>query len=101
MEKLVIIYADVVHSETLPPVEGWFGDPPQGSWGILRVENEVGKPNNRLEYNERCVLRVNPRVPIVPGQLISIIVKPSEGSPVTLRRVAPSTIVKENILSTL
>ena len=48
VENISIVYADAIRTESLIPVEGFYGDPPQGSWGILEVQNEVGSPNNRL-----------------------------------------------------
>ena len=38
-------------------------------------------PNNRLEYEEKFVIRINPKAPLVPRQLITIIVKPPPGPP--------------------
>lgn len=96
MEQLTIVYADAVRSETLIPVQGYRGSPPQGSWGILEVEGEIGDVNNRLDDKELFVIRINPRAPLVPRQLITIGVKPPAGPPVTLRRVSPPTIMAEN-----
>jgi hypothetical protein len=96
VENVSIIYADAVRTETLIPVVGFRGDPPQGSWGVLEVQNEVGSPNNRLEYEERFLIRINPKAPLVPRQLITIIVKPPAGTSLTIRRVSPPTIIKEN-----
>jgi hypothetical protein len=99
MEKLAIVYADAIRTETLRPVEGYHDDPPKGYWGIIRVENEVGTPNNRLDNEERFVIRINPTAPLVPRQMITIDVKPPAGRSLALRRVAPPTILSENILS--
>ncbi len=96
MENISIIYADAIRTESLMPVDGFRGDPPQGSWGILEVQNEVGTPNNRLEYEERFIIRINPKAPLVPLQFITIIIKTSSGTPLTIRRVSPPTIIKEN-----
>ncbi len=96
MENISVVYADAVRSESLIPVEGFRTDPPQGYWGILEVQNEVGNTNNRLEYEERFVIRINPRAPLVPQQFITIIVKPPSGPPLTIRRISPPTIIKEN-----
>ena len=96
MENLSIVYADAIRTETLVPVNGYRGDPPAGSWGIMQVTNEIGKPNNRLEDKELLVIRINPKAPLVPRQLISIVVKPPSGPPLTLRRVSPPSILKEN-----
>jgi len=96
MENISIVYADAVRSESLIPVVGFRTDPPQGYWGILEVQNEVGNTNNRLEYEERFVIRINPRAPLVPQQFITIIVKPPSGTPLTIRRISPPTIIKEN-----
>jgi len=100
MANISIVYADAVRTESLIPVEGFRGDPPPGHWGILEVQNEVGSPNNRLEYEERFVIRINPRAPLVPHQFIMIIVKPPSGTPLTIRRVSPPTIIKENNILT-
>ena len=53
MEQLSIVYADAIRTETLRPVKGYHDDPPKGYWGIIRVENEVGSPNNRLDKPSR------------------------------------------------
>ena len=98
MDKIVIIYADAIRTETLEPVDGYHGNPPDGSWGILDVQNEVGSPNNRLEYEELYVIRANPKAPIVPNQVITILVKPQEGPALSIRRVAPAIINEENVL---
>jgi archaellin len=98
MENISIVYADAVRTETLVPVAGFRGDPPDGSWGIMTVMNEAGKPNNRLEDQEQFVIRINPKAPLVPRQLMTISIKAPTGSPITIRRVAPPTIMKENNL---
>ena len=95
-ENISIVYADAIRTESLIPVESFRGDPPKGYWGILEVQNEVGNPNNRLEYEERFVIRLNPKAPLVPRQFITIIVKPPSGTSLTIRRVSPPTITKEN-----
>jgi archaellin len=101
MEHLGIVYSDVVRTETILPVQGYWGEPPQGYWSIVRVVNELGGPNNLLEPGEQFVIRVNPKAPIVPTQLITIQVKPADGNALTIRRIAPKTIRAENILSPL
>jgi archaellin len=98
MEQLAIFYADAIRTETLRPVEGFRGDPPKGFWGIIRVENEVGDSNNRLDNEERFVIRINPKAPLVPRQIVTIEIKPPNGHSLTLRRVAPPTIQEDNIL---
>ncbi len=65
LEKMRVIYSDVVRTESIQPVEGYWGEPPQGYWSIIRVENETGGPNNLLESGEQFVIRVNPKAPIV------------------------------------
>ena len=98
MEQLAIFYADAIRTETLRPVEGYHGDPPKGFWGIIRVDNEIGDPNNRLDNEERFVIRINPKAPLVPRQIITIEIKPPNGHSLTIRRVAPPTIQEDNIL---
>jgi archaellin len=98
MEQLSIVYADAIRTESLLPVEGFHGDPPKGFWGIIRVENEVGGPNNRLDNEERFVIRINPKAPLVPKQIMTIEIKPPNGHSLTIRRVAPPTIQEDNIL---
>ena len=100
MENLSIIYADAIRTETLKPVQGFHGDPPEGYWGIMDVQNVVGNPNDRLEYEEHFVIRINPRAPLVPRQFITIIVSLPSGTPLTIRRVSPPRIMKENNLLT-
>ncbi|MFA5347523.1 MAG: hypothetical protein WC294_05260 [Methanoregula sp.] len=101
MEQLSIVYADAIRTETLHPVNGYHGDPPKGYWGIIRVENEVGSPNNRLDNEERFVIRINPTAPLVPRQMIVIDVKSPGSRSLTIRRVAPPTILSDNVLSPL
>lgn len=101
MEQLSVVYADAIRTETLHPVDGYYGDPPRGFWGIIRVEKEVGGPNNRLDNEERFVITINPTAPLVPRQMITIDVKPPGGRSLTIRRVAPPTILADNILSPL
>ena len=80
------------------PVEGFHGDPPKGFWSIIRVENEVGDPNNRLDDEERFVIRINPKAPLVPREIMTIEIKPPTGRSLSIRRVAPPTIQENNIL---
>jgi len=98
IENLTIIYADAIRTESLHPVEGFHGDPPKGFWSITRVENEVGDPNNRLDNEEQFVICINPKAPLVPRQIITIEIKPPNGHPLTIRRVAPPAIQEDNIL---
>ena len=101
MEKLSIVYADAIRTETLTPVAGFRGDPQPGEWGIIAVQKEVGKPNNRIEYEEQFVIRINPKAPIVPNQVITILLKPPTGNPTSIRRITPTTIMTDNILAPL
>lgn len=101
MEEISIVYADTIKTETLVPVEGYRGNPPQGCWGILGVNNEVGSPNNRIEDKEQFVLRLNPRTYLPAKRMAIIVVRPPSGAvPLTIRRFAPAEIVAQgNILS--
>ena len=97
MENLSIVYADAIRTETLAMVNGSRGnDPPAGFWSVVKVTDEIGMPNNRLSDKELFVIRINPKAPLVPRQLISIVVKPPSGPTLTLRRVSPPSILKEN-----
>jgi hypothetical protein len=98
IEKLVIVYADAIRTETISPIAGFRGDPQKGEWGILSVQKEVGTPNNRIEYEEQFVIRVNPKAPIVPNHVITIILKTPNGTPTSIRRITPTTIMAENLL---
>ena len=98
MERLVIVYADAIRTETLYPVESFHGDPPKGYWSIVRVEKEVGSPNNRLDNEEQFFIKVNPKAPLVPRQVITIDIKPLNGRSLTIRAVAPPTIQADNLL---
>jgi hypothetical protein len=98
VEKMRVIYADAVRTESIQPVDGYWGEPPQGYWSILRVQNETGSPDNLIEPKEEFVIRVNPKAPIVPTQLITIQLIPAGGTPIAIRGVAPKTIRAENIL---
>ena len=99
LNNLTIVYADAIKTEIFKPVEGYRGDPPPGYWGIVGTHNEIGNPNMRMDFEEQFVIRIHPKTPVVPNQVITISVKPNEGKPLILRRVAPSTIGEgENIL---
>ena len=97
-----IVYSDVVRSEALDPVDGYRGDPPPGYWGIIDTVNEPGTGNLRLEFEKQFVIRIHPKAPIVPNQLITISVKPVDGKPLMIRRVAPPAINEgDNLLTGL
>jgi len=96
MEKISIIYADTIKTETLLPVDGFRGDPARGKWGIIEVKNQIGNTNNRLEYQEQFVIRINPWAYLPAKRLVTIVVRPSTGTPLTFRRVAPATILQQN-----
>ena len=99
LDNVTIVYADAVRTEILTPVEGYRGIPPQGYWGIIDTVNELGSKNMRLDFEKQLVIRINPKAPVVPNQVITISIKPTEGKPLMIRRVAPSTIVEnDNIL---
>jgi archaellin len=99
LTNMTIVYADAVRTEILTPVDGYRGNPPPGYWGIIDIVNEAGNPNMRLDFEEQFVIRINPKAAVVPNQVITISVKPSEGKPLVIRRVAPSVIVEnDNIL---
>jgi hypothetical protein len=99
LNNLTIVYTDAVRTETFTPVEGYGGNPPPGYWGIIDTINQVGDPNLRLEFEEQVTIRINPKAAVVPNQVITISIKPHEGKPLILRRVAPSTIGEsDNIL---
>ena len=99
LENLTVIYADAVRTQTLTSIEGLRGDPPKGAWGILTISHEKGKPNDRLEFDEQAIIRINPTAAMLPGQLITIAVKPKEGQTLTFRCLIPTTVTQgENIL---
>jgi len=101
LNNMTIVYADAVRTEILTPVEGYRGDPPSGYWGIIDTVNErEGNKTLRLDFEKQFVIRIHPRAPVVPNQVLTISIKPTEGKPLIIRRVAPSTIVEDdNILS--
>lgn len=101
MEKITIVYADTIKTESLIPVEGYFGNPPMGCWGILNVVNQVGDKNTRIEDKEQFVIRLNPRA-YLPAKRMAIIVirAPAAATPLTIRRFAPPEIAAQgNILT--
>jgi archaellin len=94
-----IAYADSVRTELLTPVEGYRGIPPSGFWGIIDSINDMGTQNLRLEYEKQFIIRINPKAPVVPNQVITISVKPKGGKALMIRCVAPSAISEtDNIL---
>jgi len=94
-----IVYSDAVRTEELQPVDGYRGDPPPGYWGIVDTVNELGNKNLRLEFEKQFVIRIHLKTPVVPNQLITISVKPANGKPLVIRRVAPPTIFEgDNLL---
>jgi archaellin len=99
LTNMTVVYADAVRTEILTPIEEYRGSPPPGYWGIIDSVHELGDPNMRLDFEEQLVIRINPRAPVVPNQVITISVKPKDGKALVLRRVAPSAIVEnDNIL---
>ncbi len=102
LSTITIVYADAVRTEILTPVDEYRGNPPQGYWGIIGTANELGNPNLRMDFNEQFTIRINPKAPVVPNQVVTISVKPHEGKPLVFRRVTPSSIVEnDNILGIL
>ncbi len=102
LANLSIIYSDALTMVTLTPVPGLRGIPPKGSWGIIGINRELGKANDRLDYEEQAVISINPKAAVVPGQVVTIVVKPIEGPAITIRRVAPATILQgDNMLQPL
>lgn len=96
MEKISIVYADTIKTETLVPVEGFRGDPSRGEWGILYVADEIGNVNNRLEDKEQFIIKINPWAYLPANRMVTIVVRTAQGAPLTFRRLAPSTIVETN-----
>ena len=96
MEKISIVYADTIKTETLVPVEGYRGDPARGEWGILGITNEIGSPNNRLDDKEQYIIRINPWAYLPANRMVTIVVRTATGTPLTFRRVAPPTIIQTN-----
>ena len=99
LDNMTIVYADAVRTEILTPVEGYRGVPPAGYWGIIDTVNEVGSRNMRLDFEKQLVIRIHPKAPVVPNQVITISIKPADSKPLIIRRVAPSAINEnDNIL---
>lgn len=102
LQGTTIAYADAVKTELLTPLEGYRGDPPQGYWGITETIGEMGLQNLRLDYEEQMIIRINPKVPVISDQMITISVKTPQGRPLVIRCVAPSVIGEnDNILRIL
>jgi archaellin len=96
LEKISIYYADTINTETLVPVKGYWGYPATGEWGIMNVTNQVGAVNNRLEDKEQVIIRINPHAYLPANRVVTIVVMSPKSTPLTLRRIAPPTILKEN-----
>jgi archaellin len=96
LEKLSIYYADTIDTESLVPVKGYWGNPLTGEWGIMNVSNQVGAANNRLEDKEQVIIRINPHAYLPPNRVVTIVVMSPKSTSLTIRRVAPPTILKEN-----
>jgi archaellin len=97
--NITIIYADAVRTQSLTSIDKLRGEPPKGAWGLMSVANEVGKPNDRLEYGERATIRISPPAAMLPNQLVTIVVKPKDGPSITIRRIIPSAVTQgDNIL---
>jgi len=101
MEKIAVYYADMIKTETLTPVAGFRGEPGQGEWAIVDVKDEVGNSNNRLEDREGFVLRINPKTYLPANRIVTIVIRaPGDINPLTIRRIAPPTILAQgNILT--
>jgi len=44
VENISIVYADAIRTESLIPVEGFYGDPPQGSWEFWKCRTKWAAP---------------------------------------------------------
>jgi flagellin FlaB len=100
MEKISIIYADTIKTETLLPVAGFRDEPAQGEWSIMNVEDQVGDDNNRLEDKELFTIKINPRAYLPANRMIIIVVRTPTGTSLTIRRFAPPDILATgNILT--
>ncbi len=101
IEKISIVYADTIKTETLVPVEGYWGNPPQGCWGVLGVIDQIGDKNSRLEDKEQFEIRLNPRAYLPANRMAIIVVRyPGSTTPLTIRRFAPPEIAAQgNILT--
>lgn len=101
IEKISIVYADTIKTETLIPVEGYWGNPPQGCWGVLNVIDQIGDKNSRLEDKEQFEIRLNPRAYLPANRMAIIVVRyPTATTPLTIRRFAPPEIAAQgNILT--
>jgi len=92
-----IAYADSVRTEILTPVQGYFGNPPPGSWGIIDIADQLGGERNmRIDFEEKFVVRINPKVPIIPDQVFTISVRPPEGRLLMIRLIAPAEIGEQD-----
>ncbi len=101
METVAIVYADAVRMESLRPVPGLRGTPEAGAWAITGTSSDEVRQDNRLDATREFTITLNPRAPIVPRQLVTIAVKTPSGPPLTLRLVAPGSILPgENPMST-
>ncbi|OPX64424.1 MULTISPECIES: hypothetical protein [unclassified Methanoregula] len=103
MNGTTIAYADSVRTEILTPVQGYFGNPPPGSWGIIDVADQLGGERNmRIDFEEKFVVRINPKVPVISDQVFTVSVRPPEGRPLMIRLIAPAEIgEQDNVLRPL
>ena len=65
------------------------------------MKNQVGNTNNRLEDREEFVLRINPKTYLPANRIVTIVIRaPGDINPLTIRRIAPKTILAQgNILT--
>ena len=98
-EKVVITYSNATQMETLHPVTGIRSTSTTGrTWAILSAPSETGNSNNLLEKGEQFMISVHPSWGIPKNSDLSIVIKPSVGATMEIKRSAPSAVNTVNLL---
>jgi flagellin FlaB len=98
-DKVSITYSNETFVETLTPVTGLRStSTTPGTWAIIKADGETGPANNLLENGEQFTISAHPTYGTPKNTILSLEIKPSVGSTITIRRTVPGAV---NIVNTL